>query len=178
MTPMHPDPAALMREHAAFVWRVLRYHGVRQSQLEDASQEVFLVVFRRLAEFEGRSSLRTWIYGICRHVAAVAQRKASERRELVTASPPERTAPASQDTELWIKQAHAQLQSALEALAEDQRAVFVLYEIEELSMDEIAENVGATASTCYSRLYAARSKVQALLRRNERAARASQEVAE
>jgi RNA polymerase sigma-70 factor (ECF subfamily) len=175
---MHPDPAALMREHASFVWRVLRYHGVRESQLEDASQEVFLVVFRRLAEFEGRSSMRTWIYGICRHIAAAAQRKASERREVTTDIVPESSAPASQERELWVKQAHAQLQHALAALPEDQCAVFVLYEIEELSMDEIAEAVGATASTCYSRLYAARGKVQALLRRHERAARTWQEVAE
>lgn len=175
---MHPDPAALMREHASFVWRVLRYHGLRESQLEDASQEVFLVVFRRLAEFEGRSSMRTWIYGICRHVAAAAQRKASERREIASEGVPECSAPASQESELWVKQAHAQLQQALAALPEEQRTVFVLYEIEELSMEEIAETVGATASTCYSRLYAARDKVQALLRRHERAARAWQEVVE
>jgi RNA polymerase sigma-70 factor (ECF subfamily) len=175
---MHPDPATLMREHAGFVWRVLRHHGVREDQIEDASQEVFLVVFRRLAEFEGRSSLRTWIYGICRHVAWAVQRKASERREVATGAPPDNIAPPSQDTELWVKQAHVQLQAALETLGEEQRTVFVLYEIEELSIEEIAQAVGARASTCYSRLYAARSKVQALMRRQERAAGEWQEVAE
>jgi hypothetical protein len=47
---------ALFRAHAAFVWRVLRRHGVREADLEDVCQEVFMVVHRRLGEFEGRST--------------------------------------------------------------------------------------------------------------------------
>ena len=52
--------------HVAFVWRVLRRHGVPERELEDGCQEVFVVVHRKVAEFEGRSSVRTWIYGIAR----------------------------------------------------------------------------------------------------------------
>src|SRR5512142_2005157 len=56
-------------EHFDLVWRALRRHGVRPPELDDAIQEVFVVVHDRLPTFEGRSTLRTWIYGIARRVA-------------------------------------------------------------------------------------------------------------
>jgi RNA polymerase sigma-70 factor, ECF subfamily len=161
------DPAAVVREHAAFVQRVLRHLGVPERQLDDASQEVFLVVCRQLNKFEGRSSLRTWLYGICRNVAH-ASRRGSGAREVLAADPPEQDEPPAQDAALWLKQAHAQLLEALAELEESQRMVFVLYEIEELNMEEVAVALGAPVTTCYSRLYVARDKVQALLRRKAR----------
>lgn len=161
------DPATVIREHAAFVQRVLRHLGVPEGQLDDASQEVFIAVCRQLARFEGRSTLRTWIYGVCRNVAHAARRKRSSR-EVLTAEPPETEEPARADAQLWLKEAHAQLLAALAALDEGQRMVFVLYELEELTMEEIAAAVGAPLSTCYSRLHAAREKVQAAGRRTMR----------
>lgn len=161
------DPATVIREHAAFVQRVLRHLTVPARQLDDVSQEVFVVVCRQLPTFEGRSTLRSWIYGICRNVASSARRRASER-EALPGELPELDAAPTQDAELWVKQAHAQLMDALAKLDEGQRMVFVLYEIEELNMDEVAEAVGAPVNTCYSRLYAARDKVQAQLRRHDR----------
>src|SRR3954470_17967759 len=61
--------SALYEEHFEFVWRSLRRLGVSAASLDDATQEVFVVVFRRLADFEGRSSVRTWLFGIAIHVA-------------------------------------------------------------------------------------------------------------
>lgn len=159
------DPATVVREHAGFVQRVLRHLGVMEQQLDDASQEVFLVVCRRLDAFEGRSSVRTWIYSICRNVAHAAQRKRTTR-EVLSSEPPEPHVQAQQDAELWVKEAHAQLLAALAALDEDQRMAFVLYELEELTMEEIASAVGAPLTTCYSRLKLARTKVQAAVRRS------------
>jgi RNA polymerase sigma-70 factor (ECF subfamily) len=161
------DPAEVVREHVTLVWRVLRHLGVSETQLEDASQEVFLIVLRQLPKFEARSSLRTWIYGICRNVAHRARVERMQLRELPVAELPESSEPAKQDRELWLKQAHAQLIVALDALDEDQRAVFVLYEIEELPMEEIAAALGSPLTTCYSRLQTASSKVEAALRRTE-----------
>lgn len=133
------DPSTVIREHAGFVWRVLRHHGVDEAQLEDLCQEVFVIVLRQLASFEERSSLRTWLFGICRNVAQRARQNRRSLRETPSAALPEESAPATQDRELWLKQAHAQLVRALEALDEDQRSVFVLYEIEEMPMEEIAK---------------------------------------
>lgn len=161
------DPAALIREHAGLVFRVLRHLGVPEQALDDASQEVFLVVLRQLPAFEGRSSLRTWIYGICRHVAQRARDERRGLRELPSEVLPELPAPATQDRALWLKQAHARLIAALDTLDELQRTVFVLFEIEELPMDEIAASLGAPLTTCYSRLQTANAKIEAALRKEE-----------
>src|ERR1044071_899212 len=71
---------ALFREHCDFVWRVLRTLGVAPDALDDALQEVFLVVHRRLPEFEGRSALNTWIYAIAYRVAQSQRRRARRAR--------------------------------------------------------------------------------------------------
>jgi RNA polymerase sigma-70 factor, ECF subfamily len=159
------EPAAVIREHARFVWRVLCHLGVGEERLEDVSQEVFLVVFAKLPMFEGRSSLRTWIYGICRNVAQRARERSSRQRELLQGELPELSDPATQDRTVWLKQAHAQLVAALDTLDPEQRSVFLLYEIEELPMEEIATALEAPLTTCYSRLEAARGKLAALQRK-------------
>src|SRR5262245_49705869 len=62
-------------EHARYVWRTLRHLGVADADLEDVCQEVFVTVHRKLPEFEGRSKLRTWLYGICLRVASDYRRR-------------------------------------------------------------------------------------------------------
>lgn len=161
------DPAQVIREHAPFVWRVLRHLGVIEAQLEDMSQHVFLTVLRQLPTFQGKSSLRTWIFGICRHVAQQARREGALLRELPSAQLPESGAPATQETALWLKQAHLLLIAALNTLTDEQRSVFVLYELEEVPMEEIAALCQAPLTTCYSRLAAARAKIESELRRKE-----------
>jgi RNA polymerase sigma-70 factor (ECF subfamily) len=159
------EPAAVIREHARFVWRVLRHLGVAEQRLDDLTQEVFLVVLARLPSFEGRSSLRTWIYGICRHVGQRARQRSNKQRELLVSELPELSDPATQDRTVWLKQAHAQLVAALDTLDADQRSVFLLYEIEELPMEEIATALEVPLTTCYSRLAVAREKLAALQRK-------------
>jgi RNA polymerase sigma-70 factor (ECF subfamily) len=79
---------------------------------------------------------------------------------------PETVVQAAQEGDLWARRAHARLIWALGELKEEQRAVFVLYEIEELTLEEIAEAEGAPLTTIHSRLKVARERVQALLRRS------------
>ncbi|MDB4991416.1 MAG: polymerase sigma factor RpoE [Myxococcaceae bacterium] len=165
---MHREASAIVREHGTFVWRVLRHLGVAEASLHDASQEVFIVVFQKLEQFEHRSSVRTWLYGICRHVALAARRKARARPEVLADELPELGVAPTQEGEVWAQQARALLSRALSELGEDQRMVFVLFEIEELSMEEVAQSLGLPLTTAYSRLYAAREKVQASMRRYER----------
>ena len=155
--------ASLVVEHAAFVWRVLVHLGVPQSRLEDASQEVFLVA---LADgFAGRSSIQTFLYGVCRNIAREQRRRYRDLTEIPTEELPESVVQPAQEGELWVKRAHERLLRALDNLEEAQREVFVLFEIAELSMDEVAQACEAPLSTCYSRLYSARERVQAALRR-------------
>jgi RNA polymerase sigma-70 factor (ECF subfamily) len=153
----------LFEAYGGFVWRVLGRLGVARSDLEDASQEVFLVVHRRLDSFEGRSSLKTWIYGICLKVAASSRRK-SRRHEVLHGEEP--GGHAQQEQELEHQRAKRLLFRTLEALSAEKREVFVLYEMEELSMPEVAELVGCPVTTAYSRLEAARKTIRASFARS------------
>jgi RNA polymerase sigma-70 factor (ECF subfamily) len=160
-----PTAAALFHEHAAFAWRVLRRLGVGDADVDDACQEVFLTVHRRLPFFEGRSSPRTWIYGICVRVASDHRRRAGARRETASARPPEGVVDAHQEDVVATRQARAELDRLLDSLDEDQRAAFVLYEIEELPLREVAAALGCPLQTAYSRLQAGRRSIEEALRR-------------
>jgi len=160
-----PPLAQIFREHAPFVWRGLRRLGIPESDVEDVCQEVFVVVHRKLGDFEGRSSLRTWIYGICARTASDYRRSGRVRREVVTDTPPEAPQDGGQQDALALKQARATLDRILDELDDDKRAVFVLYEIEELTMAEVSEAIGCPLQTAYSRLHAARKVVEAGVQR-------------
>lgn len=160
-----PDFAEVFRTYSGFVWRVLLRLGVAESDVEDVAQEVFLGVHRNLATFEGRCALRTWIYGICHRRAIDYRRRSMARPEVATEEPPEVGEDARQEEGLDLSAARTLLQQALESLDDDKRAVFVLFEIESIPMEEVAEIVGCPLQTAYSRLYAARRKIDALVQR-------------
>jgi RNA polymerase sigma-70 factor, ECF subfamily len=162
--PPPPGFASVFEELAPFVWRALRRLGVADADVDDVCQEVFLVVHRRLDSFEARSSLRTWIYGICLRAASEYRRRPHHRREEATSSPPEPIVAARQDEELDRRRALAALDAALDTLDDEKRAVFVLFEIEQVPMQEVAEAAGCPLQTAYSRLHAARRKVEAFMR--------------
>jgi RNA polymerase sigma-70 factor (ECF subfamily) len=151
----------VFREYAPFVWRVLRGLGVAEADVADVCQEVFVVVHRKLTAFEGRSSLRTWLYGISARTVSDYRRRASRRREVLTDAPLDQAAIGTADDALALRLACRVLDRILDDLTEEQRAVFVLYEIEELTMSEVAELLGCPLQTAYSRLIAARRHVEA-----------------
>jgi RNA polymerase sigma-70 factor, ECF subfamily len=152
-------------EHGRFVWRALRYLGVREADLDDVCQEVFVVVHRKLADFEGRSSLRTWIYGICVRAAADHRKGARRRRESPVANVPELACPPNQLAELERASARDLVRTLLDGLDDEKRAVVVLYDVEGLTMREVAEAVGCPLQTAYWRLHAAHKELAAAARR-------------
>lgn len=171
----HPrDPLAdgvsfesLYERHFSFVWRTLGYLGLRGPAQEDAVQEVFLVVHRRLGDFERRADLRTWLFSIARNVVRNARR--GERRrgdpvelseELVSRSPgPEET--------LTAQRALREIQRFLESVDEGQRDVFLLCELERISAMEVGRILGLSANTVSSRLRLAREKFARWLERGK-----------
>lgn len=157
---------ALFQQYAPFVWRALRRYGVRDADLEDVCQEVFMVVHRRLGEFEGRSSVRTWIYEIARR-SALAQRRALLRRREQTAPDTHeiRDTQRLQDGRLEDARALQWLEHALAALPEEKREAFALYELEEMTLAEVAEAMGCALNTVHYRVTTARSELQALAKR-------------
>ena len=166
------DLRAIHDAHGDFVWRSLQRLGVREAELEDVFQEVFVVVHRKLDTFDGSSQMTTWLYGVCFRVAAGHRRRAWVRRERPTDDVPEPEdtgATAAPDAGLLSREARATLDRVLDGMDLDKRAVFVMSEIDELASDEIATVLGVPVGTVYSRLSAARKQFEAILVR-ERAA--------
>ncbi len=147
----------LYDHHFAYVWRSLRRLGVPAGDAPDATQEVFLIVHRKYGDFEGRSKVTTWLFGICYRVASVRRRSARRRPEV-----PHETAhedhPADADpgAEAERRQERALLERLLDAMSLEQRAVFSLYELEGLDGEAIAALLELPRGTVYSRLRSAR----------------------
>ena len=154
-----PTLAELYRAHAGFVWRVVRRMGISEAAAEDVVQEVFLVVRRRLPDYEGRGAPTSWLYSIARGVAANHRRgEARAQRRLRVVSGP--AAAASPEEVVGRADAAQQVRRFLAELDPDQREVFVLADIEGLSGPQIAEALGINVNVGYSRLRLARRKFQ------------------
>jgi RNA polymerase sigma-70 factor (ECF subfamily) len=158
------DVEAVFREHRTLVLAVLRRHGLPDRDLHDALQEVFIVVHRRLVEFEGRASLSTWLYRIARNVASDYRRRASHRNERLS----EVGVLPELPSEPSVEGERSELERVLrvvEHLPEPQREVFVLYELLELPMREVAARLRCPLKTAFTRLYAARRQLLTELER-------------
>jgi RNA polymerase sigma-70 factor (ECF subfamily) len=141
----------------AFVWRNVLNRGVPTSAVDDVVQEVFMVVYRKLPGFEGRSSLRTWLAGVVRRVVIDHVRKRGNAPAGDEPLADESVSPArGPGEELDAKLAARMLDELLALMPEAQREVFILHEIEEMTGREIADAVGANENTVHTRLRAAR----------------------
>ena len=161
-----PEFEAIYEQHFDLVWRTLRRLGVPNSALDDALQDVFLVVYRRLEQFEQRSSLQTWIFGITLRVASDYCRR-GRRQERSTTIDAELHDQLGLDPHEHYARSEAVelLYKTLAELDPEKRAVFVLAELEEMTMTEVASAVGENVNTVSSRVKAARRQFEAALRR-------------
>lgn len=158
-----PDGAmgfrAIYEAYFEFVWRILRRFGVRPSDATDLTQKVFLTVHLRLDEFESRAPIRGWLYGICRRAASDYRRSAAIRREvLVDAAELEAEwgDGAGPFTDADSRDTAEIAETVLDRLPEYQRLVFVKFELEEMSGDEISALLNVSVGTVRSRLRLAR----------------------
>jgi RNA polymerase sigma-70 factor (ECF subfamily) len=154
---------AIYSEHFAFVWRCLRGLGVPEAALDDAAQDVFVIVHRRLSEFRGESTLRTWLYAIVRNVASNARR--SQRRKGELAELPLDAAATSGDPHQRAQEQQAArfVRTFLDGIGDKKRELFVLAVIEQMSVPEVAEALGIPLNTAYTRLRSVRAEFQAAL---------------
>lgn len=145
-------------QHFRFVWRSLRRLGVPESDAPDGVQDVFLIVHRRLPEFEGRSKITTWLYSICFRVARDRRKLAHIRRRAQDDEPFLDCADDRTDVgaEAERRQALALLERMLDDLPLEQRAVFTLFELDGMRGEEIAELLDVPLGTVHSRLRLAR----------------------
>ena len=165
-----PSLAALYEQYMRYVWRCLRGLGVADSELDDSIQDVFLVVQKRLVDFDGRVSPKTWLYAIAIRVARrYRERYRRSLRHEEIGDECEPGLPASSNTEVAFdhNQRLRYARHALSALDDAKREVFVLSHVEQMSATEIAEITGLAVNTVYSRLRAARLAFAAEIKRME-----------
>ena len=152
-----PALADVYREQSDFVWRLLRHLGVDDASRDDVFHEVFLVVHRRLPDFDTTASLRAWLFGIARNVAMHHHRGAARHARRVAAGPQPVPGPGPDDY-VARREAHALVAKFLEGLRDEARLVFTLVDIEGMTVPEIAAETGVNLNTLYTRLRSVREQ--------------------
>ena len=177
MTPVRASSLtfdSVYEMHFAFVWRTARRLGVAESDVSDIVQEVFLVVHRRLEEFEQRGSVKTWLFGILRRVVSDYRRTLRRKPSLVGKI-------EAIEPDAWKSGGNTPAENAeqnesmrlvtrlLEELDQDKREAFVLAELEEMTTAEVADALDLNPNTAASRIRAGRAAFEAALSRHEAA---------
>jgi len=159
-----PALEEVYRRHFAFVWRSLLRLGIPRSAVEDVAQDVFLVVRRRLVDYDPSRSLPAWLFGIVRRVASEWRRSTGRaQRRLDLLPPPPEGEGADRSAELG--EAAEFVRRFLGELDEDWRMVFVLSELEGLSGTEIAEALAMNRNTVYARQRKLRQRFERAIER-------------
>ena len=171
MGAIHAGFGAIYESMVDYVWNVVCRTGVPQSDAEDVVQEVFVTVYRRLGEFEGRAQLKTWVFSIAvhlvQHYVRTHARKPGDRAsakgtEIQALVDQRENGPVNQ---VERKERYDALDRVLGQLDEGKRLIFVLAELEQLTLVEIGEVIGANPNTVATRLRAARQAFEKALAR-------------
>ncbi len=149
-----PDFTAIYRAEFGYVWASLRRLGVREADSEDACHEVFVVVHRRLADYDSARPLRPWLFGIAYRVASEQRRRKQFSQMALDDT---HAAPGdAPDTALVQKQRQQLVLLGLQAVPLEQRSVLILHDIDEVAAPDIAAALSIPLGTAYSRLRAGR----------------------
>ena len=171
MGAIHAGFGAIYESMVDYVWNVVCRMGVPPSDAEDVVQEVFVTVYRRLGEFEGRAQLKTWVFSIAVHLVQhyfrtharkPGDRASAKGTEVQALVDQREDGPANQ---VERRERYDALDRVLGQLDEGKRLVFVLAELEQLTLVEIGEIVGANPNTVATRLRAARQAFEKALAR-------------
>jgi RNA polymerase sigma-70 factor (ECF subfamily) len=156
---------AMMDLHFDFVWRQLRRLGLAPDLADDATQQVFIVASRKLQEIApGRE--RSFLLGTAIRVASDTRRRSARRREVASDQAAETIDTAPRADELLDQQrARAMLDDVLSSMPVDLRTVFVLFELEEMTVPEIGELLELPPGTVSSRLRRARAQFEGAVKR-------------
>lgn len=164
--------AQIYDSHFDFVWRNARRLGIPESSADDVAQDVFVIVARRIADYDGRASMKAWIFGILARV--VREHRRSFRRKGARHVPLDQhpvgvelaIAPGPSPIEAAERAERVQLmERLLGKLDEDKRLLLILSELEDWSLREIAELCGSNINTIHSRLRAAKREFERVYRR-------------
>lgn len=160
-----PEFLDVYAQHFDLVWRSLRHLGVPLSLLDDAVQDVWLVVHRKLPEFDGRSAVSTWLFGICINVARARRRARDVKRPALPLPEEMQSADPNPELALESSQQWSLVQGFMSGLPELHRAIFVSSLLESFTPAETAVATGVDVNTVYKRVRALRRSLQRLLER-------------
>lgn len=165
--PLVIDFADIFKAHFEYVWHSLRRLGVQERDLEDVTHDVFVTVHPRLPAYDASRPLRPWLFAFaCR--AASDYRRQARHRVALTDDPDALRDPApAVDEQAASRQELERVARALETLELDRRPVFILHEIDDVSIPEIALALGIPTNTAYSRLRLGREQFAVAMRRGE-----------
>jgi RNA polymerase sigma-70 factor, ECF subfamily len=165
-TAESPDFGAFFDREFSYVWNTLRRLGIHERDVEDISHEVFLRVYAQWAAYDPSRAARPWLFGFAYRAAADYRRLARHRVALVgDIGSLELAATETADIELILHDSTEFVHRALEQLDFDQRAVFVLHELDGCTMKAVAATLSIPVNTAYSRLRLARSRFTIVVRR-------------
>jgi RNA polymerase sigma-70 factor (ECF subfamily) len=140
-----------------YVWNTVRRLGVAPADLEDVSHDVLLDVYRKLDDYDATRPLRPWLFGFSFRAAAQYRRKKRVRREVSSEAEAIDRAPLA-EAQLLAEENRVLVAAALDALDFDQRAIFVLHDLDEVAIPDAARALEIPLNTAYSRLRAARAR--------------------
>jgi RNA polymerase sigma-70 factor (ECF subfamily) len=156
------------REHFDFVYRMATRLGGPAIDAEDAAQEVFLIVARKLDTYDGSSLVSTWLYGITLNVVRALRRRSRLRRFFEREQDRQVDVPIQSVDRAEVREAHRIAYAILEKLAPKKREAFILAEFEGLSCEEIAAMTGTREQTVWSRLHYARKEFSERLEKRQK----------
>jgi RNA polymerase sigma-70 factor (ECF subfamily) len=156
------------REHFDFVFRMASRLGGPSVDAEDAAQEVFLIVARKLDTYDGSSLVSTWLYGITLNVVRALRRRFRLRRLFERDGDVEVDVPIQSVDRAEVREAHRIAYSILDKLAPKKREAFILAEFEGLTCEEIALMTGTREQTVWSRLHYARKEFAERLEKRQK----------
>jgi RNA polymerase sigma-70 factor (ECF subfamily) len=172
--PSKLDLVGVYNSQKDFVWLTLQRMGIRQPDLEDVFQDVFVIAHKRLHTYNPEAKLSAWLYGIALRSVAAHRRRAFRRRGRADGSEASVARPGSEhwhaqiaapDERVRELERQATLNDLLDTLDPDHRMVVVMFEVEDHSCQYISELIGVPVGTVHSRLHTARRKLaQAALR--------------
>lgn len=161
------DFAEVYRANLDYVWSSLRRLGIGPGELEDLAHEVFLVVHRRLGDYDTARPVRPWLFGIAYRVASDHRKKLGRRGERAGSPSTLASGDTSPEHHAVQRQAVELARRALAAIDDDARAVFILAELDGVAVTEVAETLAIPVNTAYTRLRRARLAVASAITTRE-----------
>ena len=164
-THLAPNFRALFLEHGSYVASSLRRLGVRENDVEDVTHDVFLAVYRHLDDYDPQRPIKPWLFGFAAKIALGHRRRKSYTHEVIAADIEAVDPAPAADEEVAKSQSRSLVLAALRAVAEERRPVFVMHDIDAISMPDITTALRIPLNTGYSRLRLARAEFAAAVQR-------------